>query len=199
MILNDSIWTPLSQDQWLFVAMTDEGLTIQCNDHKPTDVLIKGTGKLTFYGKCKEYGTQVFIQSEKIIQTNVTSEDIVPALNMQIDCCIVNEKKRKISELKLDMPLEHVIQHLDDLKVAGHKIAVIEEEIAFQEQHNFSYDSWYHYSFWSYLGVVIVTLIVICCLCRYCRCCRDSFKYLRKGKGDDCCGRLCVRTTIVNT
>lgn len=197
--LNDSIWTPLSQDQWLFVAPKEEGLTILCNDNRPTDVLLKGTGKLTFYGKCKGYGTQVFIQSEQIIRTNVTTEDIVPALNMEVDCCVINSEKRNISELKLDMPLEHVVQHLDDLKVAGHKIAEIEEEIAFQEQHGISEVSWYHYSFWAYLGVITLTIITLCCLCRYCKCFRNCFKYVWKGMGDDCCGQICVRTTIVNT
>lgn len=197
--LNESIWTPLSRDQWLFVAPKDDGLTILCNNNKPTDVLVRGTGKLTFYGKCKGYGTQVFIQSEQIIRINVTTEDIVPALNMQIDCCVINTERKNISELKLHMPLEHVVQHLDDLKVAGHKLSEIEEEIAFQEKYNILDIPWYQYSFWSYLGVVILAIIFIGCLCKYCKCFRDCFKYAWKGMGDDCCGRICVRTTMVNT
>ncbi|XP_046980663.1 uncharacterized protein LOC124545762, partial [Schistocerca americana] len=80
--------------QWLFVAPKEEGLTVLCNDNKPTDVLVK--------------------------------------------------EQRNVSELKSDMPLEHVVKHLDDLKVNCHKIAEIEEETAFQEQHSFSEISWYH-------------------------------------------------------
>lgn len=197
-VLNESVWTQIRGNEWLFVAPKDEGLTVLCNDNTPTDVVIRGTGKLKFMGKCRGYGAQILIQSEHIIRTNVTNKDIVPNLNMDIDCCVVNQEKRNITELTLNLPVEHVVRQLDDLNAAGHKLDELENEILYQQRTAFNGFSLSSLPVWSYFGSSIVIVIIILCICKHCKCCRDCFRFLFRTMGDDCCGKICIKNKIVN-
>jgi hypothetical protein len=51
-----------------------------------------------------------------------------------------------------------------------------------------------HLRFLSYLGmatVVAMLLLICCCFCKKCN-------LLRRSLNDDCCGRICIRQTVIN-
>jgi hypothetical protein len=52
----------------------------------------------------------------------------------------------------------------------------------------------YHLIFLSYLGMAVMValgLLICCCFCKKCN-------LLRRFLNDDCCGRICIRQTVVN-
>jgi hypothetical protein len=46
--LQETLWVPLQENTWIYVAPVPERLTVNCTGKKPTDVEIKGSGVLTF-------------------------------------------------------------------------------------------------------------------------------------------------------
>lgn len=136
-ILNESIWTQIQDNEWLYVAPKDEGLTILCDGLPPNDLIIRGTGKLTFTSQCKGYGAQVMLQADHVISTNVSKSDIVPTVNLDIDCCIIEDEKKEVTSIPVVLPLEHTVRHLDDLKIASHKVKELQGEILYQQRTTF--------------------------------------------------------------
>ncbi|XP_049807185.1 uncharacterized protein LOC126249565 [Schistocerca nitens] len=197
--LNQSLWTHLNSNEWLYVAPKEEGLTVLCGKEPPKDLLMKGVGKISFYSKCKGYGTRVFIQTDRVIHSNVTKKDIIPQINLEFDCCVVNEEKKNVSMLTLDLPLEQVVTQLDDLKIAG-KILDDVQRMAERQEEELKYSRYFtHYSVTTYIAIAIVIVIVIRCCCKNCKCCKECFKSLWKYFDDsNCCGKVCIRNTIVN-
>jgi hypothetical protein len=51
--LNQTIWTQLGNNKWLFVAPKPEVLTVLCSKHEPSYVTLIGTGKLKLNNMCK--------------------------------------------------------------------------------------------------------------------------------------------------
>jgi len=86
--LNQTIWTQLHNNEWLFVAPKLEVLTVLCSKHKPSDVTLIGRGKLKLNNLCKGYGSRILIQAHLTISTNNT-KDIIPHLPLDFDCCEV--------------------------------------------------------------------------------------------------------------
>jgi hypothetical protein len=120
--LNQTIWTQLDNNEWLFVAPKPEVLTVLCSRHEPSDVTLIDTGKLKLNNMCKWYGTRILIQAHLTISTNNTDKDIIPHLPLVYDCCVVQGTNFSLNIIHLNLPLNNVIHHLDDLKVANHKV-----------------------------------------------------------------------------
>jgi hypothetical protein len=78
--------------------------TILCSKQEPSDIEVVGTGKLIFHGACKAYGTRVLIQAKTIMTTNNT-EDIIPPLSLDYDCCIF-EKDATIRNNPIGLTIE---------------------------------------------------------------------------------------------
>jgi len=119
--LNQTIWTQLDNNEWLFVAPKPEVLTVLCSKHEPSDVTLIGTGKLKLSNLCKGYGFRILIQTQLTISTNNTDKDIIPHLTLEFDCCKFQGRNFSLNYIHLNLPLNNVIHHLDDLKVANHK------------------------------------------------------------------------------
>ncbi|XP_046997922.1 uncharacterized protein LOC124613273 [Schistocerca americana] len=144
--LNQSLLTHLNSNEWLYVAPKEEGLTVLCGKEPPKDLLMKGVGKISFYSKYKGYGTMVFIQTDRVIHSNVTKKDIIPQINLEFDCCVVNEEKKNVSMLTLDLPLEQVVTQLNDLKVAGKRLDDV-QRMAERQEEELKYSRYFtHYS-----------------------------------------------------
>jgi len=47
-------------------------------------------------------------------------------LALEFDCCEAQGKNFSLNNILLDLPPNNVIHHLDDLKVANHKVEEIE-------------------------------------------------------------------------
>jgi len=125
------------------------------------DVKLLGTGKLQLNPMCKAYGNRILIQSHATIVSNRTSKDIIPPMYLEYDCCGSIDKKFKLNELRLHIPLRSVAGSLDDLRIASHKV---EDEKLILEQEwkvkNSTVDS--HLSFLSYVGMATTGLTLIC-------------------------------------
>jgi hypothetical protein len=68
--LNQTLWTQLNGNEWLFVAPRTDALTILCQKQEPVDIEILGTGKLQLRNMCKGYGDKILIQAQMVITTN---------------------------------------------------------------------------------------------------------------------------------
>ncbi|XP_046983225.1 uncharacterized protein LOC124553404 [Schistocerca americana] len=141
----------------------EEGLTVLCGKEPLKDLLMKGVGKISFYSKCKGYGTRVFIQTDRVIHSNITKKNIISQINLEFDCCVLNEEKKNVSMLTLDLPLEQVVTQLDDLKVAGRRLDDV-QRMAERQEEELKYSRYFtHYSITTYIAIAIVIVIVITC------------------------------------
>ena len=159
--INQTLWTQLEDNEWLYVAPRPDVLTILCPKQEPSDIEIVGTGKLILHSACKAYGARVLIQSKTIMTTNNTEKDIIPPLSLDYDCCLFETKNTKLNNIHLDLPLRNIVNRLEDLRLASHKVEEVDRLIAEQEwkikQSKFDY----HLSFLSYVGMVTTSFVMI--------------------------------------
>jgi hypothetical protein len=47
--LKETLWIPLRDNAWIYVAPVPEHLTVLCTGQKPTDTEIAGSGVFTFF------------------------------------------------------------------------------------------------------------------------------------------------------
>ena len=199
--LNQTLWTQLDNNEWLYVAPKSDVLTVLCNKHEPTDVRLLGTGKLKLNGMCKAYGSRILIQSHSTLSTNRINKDFIPSVSLEYDCCDNVNQNFKLNELHLHVPLRSVTRSLDDLRVASHKVEDVESLISEQEwkiKHSII-DS--HLSFLSYVGMVTTCLTLIC-LCYFCCvrcCCKRCPKFSKWWDNHNPCTTIVVKPKIVNS
>jgi len=147
-------------------------LTVLCSKHEPSDVTLIGKGKLKLNNLCKGYGSRILIQAHLTISTNNTDKDIIPHLPLDFDCCEVQGRNFSLNNIRLNLPLTNVIRHLDDLKVANHKVEEVEKLFEEQGQKLKHSNMDYHLPFLSYVGMVTTTLtffiLFYCCCCKCC-------------------------------
>jgi hypothetical protein len=199
--LNQTLWTQLDDNEWLYVAPRPDTLTILCSKQEPTDIEIFGTGKLKLNSMCKGYGAKVLIQAQMIISTNNTDKDIIPSLSLEFDCCKTQGKNVKLDDIHLDLPLKNIVNHLDDLRVASHKVEEVEKLISDQEWKIKHSDVDYHLSFLYYVGMITTSIVmVIFCYCCCCKCCRRNFPNLTKWwKDNNPCTTIVFKPKIINS
>jgi hypothetical protein len=77
---------------------------------------------------------------------------------------------------------------------ASHSVDQV-EQLIIQNKADFNTDHKIdHLKFLSYLGIatmVTMILLICCCFCKKCN-------LLRRLLDDDCCGRICIRQTVIN-
>ena len=86
--INQTIWTQLEDNEWLYVAPQPDVLTVLCSKQEPSDIKIAGTGKFKLHSACKAYGSRILIQAQTIKTSNNTDKDIIPPLPLEFDCCM---------------------------------------------------------------------------------------------------------------
>ena len=199
--INQTIWTQLDNNEWLYVAPRPDTLTVLCSGQEPTDLEIVGTGKLKLNNLCKAYGTKVLIQAQMTIETNSTERDIIPHLFLDVDCCQTESKIVNLNDIHLDLPLKHIVNHLDDLRVASHRVDDVERLISEQEWKIKHSNTDYHLSFLSYIGMVTTSLtLCVLCYCCCCKCCRKNCPNLsRWWKDNNPCTTIIFKPKIVNS
>lgn len=195
--LTRTLWTQLNNNEWLYVSPIAETLTVSCQGQQPSDVTVSGTGKIKFLKPCKGYGATTLIQTQGVIRSNVTNNDIVPPVALEYDCCIYNNQKVNLSDVLLDLPMKHMVNHLADLEVASHKVDEVERLLADQEWKLDHSNKNKHLSFLSYLGMVLMTIIIVLCCCT-CRCCRRLVpKMCKWWKDGNSCTKIVFKPKIV--
>jgi hypothetical protein len=86
--LNQTFWTQLDNNEWLYVAPKPDVLTVLCSRHEPTDVKLLGTGKLRLNAMCTAYESRILIQSHSTLSSNRTSKDVILPVSLEFDCCV---------------------------------------------------------------------------------------------------------------
>jgi len=104
-----------------------------CPKQEPTEIEIEGTGKLGLHSNCKAYGARVFIQAQTAVSFNNSEKDIIPPLSLDYDCCNFVGKDVKLKDIHLNLPLKNVVNRLDDLRLASHKVDEVNRLIFEQE------------------------------------------------------------------
>jgi hypothetical protein len=129
--LNQTVWTQLDNNEWLFVAPKPDVLTVLCSRHGPSDVTLIRTWKLKLNNMCKgySYGSKILTEAQLTLSTINTIKDIIPHLRLEFDCCEAAGKNFNLNSIHFDLLLKNVIHHLDDLKVANHKVEEVERLI----------------------------------------------------------------------
>jgi hypothetical protein len=199
--INQTIWTQLDNNEWLFVAPRPDTLTTLCPGQEPLNLEIVGTGKLKLNASCKAYGTKVLIQAQMTTETNSTESDIIPYLSLEVDCCQSESKILRLDDIHLDLPLNNVINHLDDLRWASHKVNDVERIVAEQEWKMRRSNIDYHLSFLSYVGMITTGLtLCIFAYCCCCKCCRKNCPSFSKWwKDNNPCTTIIFKPKIVNS
>ena len=97
--------------------------------------------------------------------------------------------------------MTNVIRHLDDLKVANHKVEEVEKLIEEQDWKLKHSKMDYHLSFLSYVGMVTTTLtffiLFYCCCCK--RCLKLCPGFSRWWKDNNPCTTIVFKPKIVNS
>ena len=200
--INQTAWTQLDGNEWLYVAPRPDTLTILCPKQEPTDIVIEGTGRLGLHSNCKAYGTRVLIQAQAVVSANNSEKDIIPPLSLDYDCCEFVRKDFKLKDIQLELPLKNVVNRLDDLRLASHKVDEVNRLILDQEwkiKHS-AFNS--HLSFLSYVGMFTTGIVMIafcyCCCC--CKCCkRKCPNFFKWWKENNPCTTIIVKPMIVNS
>jgi hypothetical protein len=115
---------------WLYVAPRPDVFTVLCSKQEPSDIEVVGTGKLILHSACKAYGTRVLIQAKTIMTSNSTEKDIIPPLSLDYDCCTFEKVNAKLKNIQLDLPLKNIVNRLEDLRLASHKVEEVDKLIS---------------------------------------------------------------------
>ena len=199
--INQTIWTQLNDNEWLYVAPQPDVLTVLCPKQEPSDIEITGTGKLILNSTCKAYGSRVLIQAQTIKTSNNTEKDIIPSLCLEFDCCTSEGKTAKLDNIQLELPMKSIVNRLEDLRLASHKVEEVDRLISEQEwkikQSKFDY----HLSFLSYIGMVTTSLVlmVLCYCCCYKCCKRRSPGFSKWWKDNNPCTTIIIKPKIINS
>jgi hypothetical protein len=131
--LKETLWIPLRENAWIFVAPVPERLTVVCTGQKHTDVEIKGSGIFTFLSACTGYGNTVLIRSLTVHSVNNTDKDINQPLNLTHDCCEMTVDALPLGKIQLETPIKSIPTHDGDLHLANHKNENVEKLVVEQE------------------------------------------------------------------
>jgi hypothetical protein len=199
--INQTIWTQLGDNEWLYVAPRPDILTVLCPKQESSDIEITGTGKLILHSACKAYGSRVLIQAQTVETFNSTDKDIIPPLSLEYDCCLSEGRTTKLDNIRLELPMKNIVNRLEDLRLASLKVEEVDKLISDQEwkikQSNFDF----HLSFLSYIGMVTTSLVmIILCYCCCCKCCkRRCPNFFKWWKDNNPCTTIVIKPKIINS
>jgi hypothetical protein len=93
---------------------------------------------------------------------------------------VLLERVFKLNDINLDLPMRNIVNHLDNLWLASHKVEEVDRLISEQEWKIKHSASDFHLSFLSYVGMFTTGIVmIICCYC----CCvvRGIFQVFQNG------------------
>ena len=161
--LSNSIWTQLESNEWIYFVPTSETITILCAEKPPLDILVFGIGKLGIREDCKGFGKSAHFQTHSVLNVNNPGleSDFLSKVELYYDCCEELNMRANLSNIRLNTSFKHIVSHLDDLKIASHKISEIEHLIQEQEWrrlHNVSHNT---YSILVYVCLIAIGSYVV--------------------------------------
>lgn len=183
--LEHPLWMQLqSGNMWLFTLPKPESLTISCRSNKkyvkPSDIVLEGSGSLSIDSDCKAYSNSALLIPKNSF-SSVVNYEFIPPFDINLDCCEELSKKRNINltTLKLNTIYKPLMNHVEELNVASHKMTELSKVI---DQISMSdYSRHLSYSVLGYVFVTMIILIVIACCIRKCRkfwtpCCNGRYR-----------------------
>jgi hypothetical protein len=197
--LKETLWIPLKDNSWIYVAPAMTRMTVLCSDQNPADTEIEGSGILTFLADCTGFGDQAMIRSRTSQYVNHTQKDI-PPIYLPFNCCETSENRIHLDELQLETPLKNMLTHNDELLLASYKVKEVQKLTEEQEWKLGHTDRENLLSVMSSIGAATVALLIgiLCCCC--CRCCRNCWtkgiKWFSDGKG---CASIVFKPRIINS
>jgi hypothetical protein len=173
----------LEDNEWLYVAPQPGVLTVLCSKQEPSDIEIAGAGNLKLHSACKAHGSRILIQAHTIKTSNNTEKDIIPPLSLEYDCRVSEGRTTKLNKIQLELPLKSIVNRLEDLRLASHKVEEVDRLISEQEWKLKKSNFYFHLSSLSYVGMVTSSLVMIafcyCCCC--CNVVRECFRTFPNG------------------
>jgi hypothetical protein len=82
---------------------------------------------LTLQQQCKAYTIYVTLYAISKNYVNI-SQDFVPTIPLDFDCCLTFEKTKKFKEIPLSVPQSNVLASAD-LRLASHMVNEVEQMI----------------------------------------------------------------------
>jgi hypothetical protein len=161
--ISNSVWTQLTNNEWIYFVATSESVTILCTDKPPVDVIISRVGKLGISAGCKGYGKSALFQTHSILDvSNLGYEsDFMSRVQLEYDCYEELNVKFNISTIRLNNSFKQIVSHLDDLKIASHRISDVENMIKGQKWKRLHTSSHNTYSALVYICLVVIVLYVL--------------------------------------
>ena len=71
--VNRTVWTQISNNEWVYFVPKRDSMTILCADRDPIDVPLKGAGELSVDPNCKGYSRAALLQPLRTARTNASS------------------------------------------------------------------------------------------------------------------------------
>jgi hypothetical protein len=87
--LTNTVWTQISDSEWLYYVPSKESITILCAGHDLVDIPLKGAGKLFVDSNCKGYSRAALLQPLRTGKVNIsdTKEHRLVQVNLHNECC----------------------------------------------------------------------------------------------------------------
>jgi len=161
--LSNSVWTQLANNEWIYFVPKSEGITILCEDKSPIDIVVQGIGKLGIQANCKGFGKSALFQTHSILNMDTAGyeSDFLSRVNLEYDCCEWLPVKANFTSVYMNTSFKHLVSHLDDLKIASHKISDVEKMIKEQEWKRLHAASHTTYSTLVYICLALIILYVL--------------------------------------
>jgi hypothetical protein len=124
---------------------------------------VSGIGKLGINADCKGFGKSAPFQTHSFqnVDNAGYESDFFSRVNLDYDCCEGLDTKVNLSSISMNTSFKHVVSHLGDLKIASHKIAVVEHknrEGEWKRQHTASQGT---YSVMVYVCLSLIVFYVV--------------------------------------
>jgi hypothetical protein len=183
--LSHPVWTQLKNNEWIYVVPVSEMITILCSEKPPIDVTVSGIGKLSLQEGCKGFGRSAHFRNRPVLNVNSQGyeSDFLSMVDLRYDCCEDLKVKDNLSAIQLNASFRHIVTHLDDLKLASHKVSEIEDLIRKNEGNRLHAASHTSHSLLVYACLIVLglwlTFKLYACVRRKAKC----FKNLAEATG----------------
>jgi nucleoside diphosphate kinase len=160
--LTHTVWTQISDNEWIYYVPSKDSITILCNGQDPIDIPLKGAGKLSIEPNCKGYSRAALLQPLRAgkMNTSRAREHRLIQVQLHDECCEELGTRVDLSKLNLNLNFRQTISHAEELKYAGIKVKDLERHILEHEWKEKHSSQHHGYSIVLYIVVSMVFLYI---------------------------------------
>ena len=197
--LKETLWIPLRENAWVYVAPVAERMTVLCPGQQATVLELRDSGILTFMSACTGYGNNAIIRALTVHSVSDTSEGNIQPLDLSHDCCDMAIDPLVLGSLNFETPVDSIPLHDEDLQVAAQKVETLERLVNDQETEQVEKGNFTMFSVFGSLMSVLFCVFLCCCCC-LCRCCRNCWlRVMRWWCHDNSCKTIVFRPKIITS